>query len=76
MENDWIKSLKKILKLYNNSKWNTSLVMPLIQELFDSGINPRNFSDCCGGIANKCDIPITEVKVFVKEILNEIGSLC
>jgi hypothetical protein len=75
MEDDWIKSLEKNIDSYNDSRWNISLIMPLIQELFDSGINPRNFSVCCSEIAVQCNISITEVKKFVGIVLDEIGSL-
>ncbi|MDR3178659.1 MAG: hypothetical protein LBT82_01200 [Oscillospiraceae bacterium] len=75
METNWIKSLDKILKSYNDSRLIFSVIKALIQELFDLGINSRNFFVCCGKISSLCNISEIKSKDLVGKVLKDVGSL-
>jgi hypothetical protein len=75
MEMNWINSLNKILKSYNDSRLIFSVIKALIQELFDLGINSRNFSVCCVKISSLCNISEIKSKDLVSKVLEDVGSL-
>jgi hypothetical protein len=75
MESDWVGLLQNILNSYTKYTLQISVIIPIIQELFDFGVNPRNFLISYRDISVQCSIPEIEAKQLVESLLNQIGSV-